>query len=448
MKPTITRWDPEDREFWAREGRAIARRNLAFSIFAEHLGFAVWVLWSVIAVKLPDAGFRFSTGELFWLVSVPGLVGATLRFPYTFAPARFGGRTWTTISALLLLVPVTALAVMVSDPGTPYWAFLLAAATAGLGGGNFAASMANISHFFPDSEKGFALALNAAGGNIAVAVAQKVVPLIILVGGSLQLANAGLIWVPFILVAAFCAWRYMDNLGTAESSWREQAVIVRRRHTWLLTLLYVGTFGSFIGYSAALPLLIKTQFAGIDPLAYAFLGPLIGSLARPVGGHLSDRIGGARVTLGSVVGMAAVVPALIATLHHGDAFGPFLACFFVLFALAGVANGAVFRIVPIVFRDHALREAQGGTAPRTAALARARREAAACLGFCSAVGAYGAFLIPQAFRWSLAATGGLDAALYGFLAFYAACVGLTWWCYARPRFATGLRHPEPEFARA
>ncbi|MBA3369865.1 MAG: MFS transporter, partial [Thermoleophilaceae bacterium] len=229
MSRWISDWKPDDETFWRERGSAIARRNLTFSIFAEFLGFSVWLLWSIVAANLNDAGFDYTVGQLFWLVSVPALVGATLRFPYTFAVARFGGRNWTVVSALLLLIPVVLLVVMVGDPGTPYGLMLLAAATAGFGGGNFASSMVNISYFYPDDRKGFPLALNAAGGNIGVAVVQAFVPLVITVaivggqaGGGPFLVNAGLLWIPLILLAAGCAWFFMNNLKVSTSEFREQ----------------------------------------------------------------------------------------------------------------------------------------------------------------------------------------------------------------------------------
>src|SRR5690242_7016416 len=228
MGKWIADWQPEDETFWARTGKKIARRNLIWSILAENIGFSVWLVWSITATKLPAVGFKYTTDQLFQLVALPGLVGALMRFPYTFAVPRFGGRNWTVVSALLLLVPTLLLIVLVRRPDTPFWLMSLVAATAGLGGGNFASSMANISFFFPDREKGFALGLNAAGGNIGVSSVQLVVPIAVgyavLPGGGtggLHLENAGLIWLPLILLSATGAWWFMDNLRPARSSFRD-----------------------------------------------------------------------------------------------------------------------------------------------------------------------------------------------------------------------------------
>ena len=268
----ISEWNPEDAAFWKSRGKRIATRNLIWSIVAENIGFSVWLIWSVTAPRLNKAGFHYTTDELFTLVALPGLIGALMRFPYTFAVPRFGGRNWTMVSALMLFIPTLSLAFLVTRPDTPFWLMATAAATAGFGGGNFASSMANISFFYPDRDKGFALGLNAAGGNIGVSTVQLLVP--ILVGmawldlspagakphAGPHLENAGLMWLPLIAVAIFGAYRFMDNLASQRSSFRDQLVIARRKHTWIIAWLYIGTFGSFIGYSAALPLLIKTQF--------------------------------------------------------------------------------------------------------------------------------------------------------------------------------------------
>ncbi len=448
----IEAWDPNDERFWESAGKSIARRNLVFSIFAEFLGFSVWQVYSVVAALLPSIGFDFTLDQLFWLAALPGLVGATARFPYTFAVPLFGGRNWTIVSALLLLIPALLLGILVQNPDTPFLMFALAAATAGFGGGNFASSMANISYFYPDGKKGLALGLNAAGGNIGVSIVQLVVPALITLGsfgalvgapqtrsetatgasGPVWVQLAGFVWVPLILVSAACAWFFMDNLRVQSASLREQAIILRRKHTWIMSLLYTGTFGSFIGYSASFPLLIRSQFpenAGL--LGYAFLGPLIGSLIRPAGGWLSDRLGGARVTFWSFIIMIAAVSGVLYFLGAGS-FTGFLLMFLVLFTTTGIGNGSTFRMIPVIYRsyhEHLAGEGDGSVGER------ARRgglmEAAAALGFTSAVAAYGAFLIPRGYGASIRATGGPERALLVYVAFYAVCLAATWWYYYR-----------------
>ena len=440
----ITGWDPNDEAAWRSGGSSIARRNLAFSILAEFLGFSVWQLWSVVAVQLNRAGFHLTVGELFWLVSVPGLVGATLRFPYGFAVPLVGGRNWTVVSAALLLVPTVVLTVLVQRPDTPFWLLLVAAGTAGFGGGNFASSMSNISFFYPDARKGWALGLNAAGGNIGVAVVQFVVPAVVGLGvlglqaksaRHLTLASAGLVWIPLVLAATVCAFLFMDNLAVSRASLRSQASVLRRRHTWVMSWLYIGTFGSFIGYSAAMPLLMKTAFPSVNSAEFAFLGPLVGSVARPLGGWLSDRVGGAVVTFWTFAAMALATLGVIATLGRTGApgdFGLFLAVFGVLFVCAGAGNGSTFRMIPAIFSAESARAAEGRDAAEREEIDRTgRREAATVLGFTSAIAAYGSFVIPQGYSLSLSRTGGYTGALAAFLAFYVTCLAVTWWFYLR-----------------
>lgn len=438
-------WNPEDERTWEASGKFIARRNLTWSIVAENLGFSIWLIWSVVATKLPKAGFHYSTEQLFQLVALPGLVGSLMRFPYTFAVPKFGGRNWTTVSAFLLFLPTLALATMVTRPDTPFWAMALTAATAGLGGGNFASSMANISFFYPDRKKGFALGLNAAGGNIGVSTVQLLVPVLIGCGwvnlyvgapqgsSGLYLQNAGLMWLPFIALAVFGAYRYMDNLSSARSSFKDQLVIAGRKHTWIMSWLYIGTFGSFIGYSAAFPLLLKTQFPEVTT-NLAFLGALVGSVARPLGGLLADKIGSARVTFWNFVAMGLATMGVIHFVDNKD-FAGFLAMFLVLFVTTGVGNGSTFRMIPVIFRREKMRTVKGQGPEREAvALKAARIESAAVLGFASAVGACGGYLIPRGFGASIKATGGPHTALGFFLAFYLTCVALTWWHYLRSTF--------------
>ncbi|WP_248961569.1 MFS transporter [Sphaerisporangium perillae] len=423
----ISDWNPDDPGFWESRGKGVARRNLAFSILAEHLGFTLWTVWSIVAVKL--GAYRFSTDQLFWLVSLPNLVGSTLRLPYTFAPAKFGGRNWTVVSALLLLVPAALLAIAVANPATPYWAFLLIAATAGLGGGNFASSMANITYFYPERRQGWALGLNAAGGNIGVSSVQLVMPLVITGFG---LAAAGLFWVPFIIVAAVGAFFFMDNLTTAKASAREQLKIAGRAQTWIMSFLYIGTFGSFIGYTTAFPLLIKSQFPEYtSAVTWAFLGALVGSLIRPLGGRLSDRLGGGRVTLWNFVAMGGAI-ALVGFGLGAHSFVFFFGSYLLLVALTGIGNGSTYRMIPAIFKAKAVEGVSADDrAAYEAAAAKGRRDSSAAIGIISAIGAFGGFFINRGFGTSIAATGGAGAALAAFACFYVLCAALTWFCYLR-----------------
>jgi NNP family nitrate/nitrite transporter-like MFS transporter len=416
----LDNWNPEDGDQWTARGRGIARRNLVVSIFAEFLGFAVWALWSIVVPQLPAAGFNLSIDQMFWLIALPSLVGATLRIPYTFAVPLFGGRNWTIVSALLLLAPASALAWAVQRPETSFGVLLLIAALAGLGGGNFASSMANISFFYPEREKGRALGLNAAGGNIGTAAVQLAVPLVIATSAGIALERAGLVFIPFVILAAVLAFFLMDNVSTAKSDPRAFAVATRNRHTWIISFIYIGTFGSFIGFSGAFPTLLKSQFPEVT-LAIAFAGALVGSVARPGGGILADKLGGAKVTVAAFLVMAAGTVGAIFSLraHH---FWLFMASFLVLFLATGVGNGSVYRMIPAVFR-HAARSGEE--------LAVARRAAAGCLGIAGAVGAFGGFLIPRGFATSTSLTGGIEAALWVIVGLYAVMLAVTWLFYAR-----------------
>jgi NNP family nitrate/nitrite transporter-like MFS transporter len=436
----ISDWNPEDEAFWKSKGKLIARRNLIWSIVAEHIGFSVWLIWSIVATKLPAAGFHYSTDELFQLVAIPGLIGSLMRFPYTFAVTMFGGRNWTIFSAAVLFIPTLGLAYFVSRPETPFWMMLLVASTAGLGGGNFASSMANISFFYPDRMKGWALGLNAAGGNIGVSSVQLLTPIMMGIGlfnlyqatpvGGVYLQNAGLMWIVPLIVAVTGAILFMNNLTSAKSSFADQLAIIARRHTWIMSFIYIGTFGSFIGYSAAFPLLIKTQFPSIT-IAIAFLGPLVGSLSRPFGGLLADKVGGAIVTFWNFIAMAAATIGVLYFVGAKD-FTGFLAMFLILFVTTGIGNGSTYRMIPSIFREENLRKFRGqGDAGRALALKAARIESGAALGFIGAIGACGGYLIPSGFGKSIAITGGPQLALIVYLGFYAICLAMTWRFYLR-----------------
>ncbi|MBO9555344.1 nitrate/nitrite transporter [Cellulomonas sp.] len=422
----IDGWNPEDEGQWSSVGKPIARRNLGLSVFAEFLGFGVWALWSIVVPQLASAGFALTVDQSFWLIAVPILVGATLRIPYTFAVPVFGGRNWTIISALLLLVPTISLAIVVQNPDTSFGVLLGIAALAGLGGGNFASSMANISFFYPEKEKGRALGFNAAGGNIGTAAVQIAVPLVIVGAAGVQLERAGLMFVPFVLIAALLAWRFMDNLSNAKSDPRSYGAATRVKHTWIISFVYIGTFGSFIGFAGAFPTLLKNQFPEIT-LSVAFLGALVGSFARPLGGALADKLGGARVTIGAftVMGIGTVC-AIFALRAHS--FGGFLASFLVLFVATGAGNGSVYRMIPAVFRHGATDDEDK---------ARRAKAAAGCLGIAGAIGAFGGFLIPRGFAVSTTATGNIQAALWVIVGLYVVMSLTVWAVYQRRGSAFG-----------
>ncbi|GAA1252421.1 MFS transporter [Janibacter melonis] len=414
----VEHWDPEDPVAWEHGGRRLARRNLGLSVYAEFLGFCVWALWSVVVPQLPAAGIPVTLGEQFWLVSLPALVGATLRVPYSFAVTKVGGRNWTVVSALLLLLPTLALAWSVSTQ-QGFGVLLACAALAGLGGGNFASSMTNISFFFPEAAKGRALGINAAGGNLGTGIVQMVIPAVVAVGAGIHLEYAGLVMVPLVLLAAVLAWRGMDNLREARSDLGSYRDACRRRDTWVISVLYIGTFGSFVGYSAAFPTLLVSQFPEQSPYV-AFVGAVVGALTRPLGGSVADRLGGARVTIAAFAVMAAgAVGAVLALAQHS--FVLFVASFVVMFAGSGIGNGATYRMIPAVFR----------AGVSAADLPRARRAAAACIGIAGAVGAYGGFLIPQGLRLARTELGSLVPALWVFVAAYVLMGLLTWARYAR-----------------
>jgi NNP family nitrate/nitrite transporter-like MFS transporter len=473
----IDDWNPEDAAFWEGGGRRIARKNLIFSIFAENIGFSIWVLWTIVVINLANVGITMSLSETFWLTAVPNLIGSALRLPYTFAVPRFGGRAWTAISASLLLIPTALLAIIVPSGwlaglghDAQFWVLLACAATAGVGGGNFSSSMANISFFYPEKQKGLALGLNAAGGNLGVAITQLMVPLVIIIGipaaavklpiHEVHLAYAGLVWMPFIVLAAVGAWLYMDSLTQAKADTRSYAAATRHGQTWIMSILYIGTFGSFIGYSFALPLVIKNtfpeflaqhSFIATYLAGLGFVGALIGSVSRPLGGWLADRVGGARVTLAVFIGMGAFT-ALAMVGVSNRSFGLFFGAYMVIFLLAGMGNGSTYRMIPVIFGALGRRTAAAAGLDPDHTRVSFKRQAAAVLGIAGAIGAFGGFLIQVAFRQaSLGVTAAVKAAespaeklsvaqahadwslgaLWVFLGAYAVLAVVTWAFYLR-----------------
>ncbi|WP_411102191.1 MFS transporter [Streptomyces sp. cmx-4-9] len=422
----IERWDPEDEAFWKETGEPIARRNLLYSVLSEHIGFSIWSLWSVLVLFMgPQYGI--DPAGKFFLIATATLVGALVRIPYTFAVARFGGRNWTVVSALLLLAPTTA-ALVVMEPGTSYGTFLAVAALTGVGGGNFASSMTNINAFFPLRKKGWALGLNAGGGNIGVPVVQLAALLVIGTAGAGHPRLLLAAYLPLVVAAATMAALRMDNLAPVRADTGAVREALRAPHTWIMSFLYVGTFGSFIGYSFAFGLVLQTQF-GRTPLQAAsltFTGPLLGSLVRPVGGALADRFGGARITLAAFVAMAAATGVVVLASVR-ESLPVFLAGFVALFVLSGLGNGSTYKMIPGIFQAEAVARGMSGED----AAAYGRRLSGAAMGLIGAVGGLGGLGINLVFREAFSRSGSGTAAFVTFLACYAVCCAVTWAVYLR-----------------
>ncbi len=451
-------WDPEDREQWNDGGEKIAKRNLYISVFSLFLAFAVWVVWSVVVVYLPDVGFDYSASQLFLLTALPPLVGATGRIFYSFAVPIFGGRRFNAVATASLLIPALGLGFAVQNPETPFWLMALLAATAGLGGANFSSSMDHVNSLWPERKEGYALGMNAGVGNVGVSAAQFIAPLVITVGifgvlgGSglenqdsgnmVWLQNAGFIWVPFILIGAVTSWYGLNDVGNVDANFKEQLTILTDKHNWIMCFLYVGTFGSFLGYATAFPLLASLQFpdagfslAGITlgVATFAFILPLIGALIRPPGGTISDKFGGARVTFLVFLTMALATAGVIVFMIQ-DLFWGFFLSFVVLFFAAGIGNASTFKMIPVIFRKRHVERIGPNPSPkeRKKALNKAELEAGSVLGFSGGVGAYGGFLIPQGFSTSIDMTEATVSAMVVFLVFYIACIAVTWYYYYRP----------------
>ncbi len=499
----IQKWDPEDTEFWKKEGKKVANRNLWISILCLLCAFTVWTYWSVIIVQMKNLDFPFTEVQLFTLPAIAGLMGATLRIPNSFLIALSGGRNTIFLTTVLLIIPSLGVGIALQDKTTSYMTFVIMAALSGIGGGNFASSMSNISYFFPKKSQGTSLGLNAGLGNFGVSIMQILSPFVMMFalfgvwGGAGQISkiagelvyiqNAALLWVPILVIASIFSWFGMNNLPTASpnlgsifssflkilfllivgffvggiglylflilniSKWivlpvvivltvllmklipgkiktnlKQQFVIFKNKHNWVMTYLYTMTFGSFIGFSVAFPLLISVVFGNLpdgtpnpnapNPFVYAWLGPFVGSLVRPVGGWLSDKLGGAKVTHWNTVVMILAVVGVGYCIKLAEKnpvsnfyFFVFLILFLILFIATGVGNGSTFRMVPNIFKA---------------------KEAGPVLGWISAVAAYGAFLIPRIIG-EQAQGKHIEYALYGFAVYYFSCLILNWYYYKR-----------------
>src|SRR5262245_8024287 len=457
MSHRITDWNPEDTVAWEAGNKNIARRNLIWSVAAEHIGFSVWSLWSVMVLFMPEAVYHFSAGDKFLLGATATFVGACLRIPYTLATATFGGRNWTVFSAFVLLIPTLGTMWLLAHPGLPLWPYLVCAALAGFGGGNFASSMTNINAFYPQRLKGWALGINAGGGNIGVPMVQLVGLLVIATLGNRQPYSVCAVYLVALAIAGIGGALFLANLEHHKIDRTAMGSFLRERDTWVIALLYIGTFGSFIGFAFAFGQVLQINFAAggqsaaqasLHAAQIAFIGPLLGSLSRVYGGKLADRIGGGRVTLAVFAGMILGAGILVGVSMLDDhTSGPATAAmmagyvvgFVALFLLSGIGNGSVYKIIPSIFeaRSRSLDVSE----PERVAWSRAM--SGALIGFAGAVGALGGVGINLALRQSYLSSHSATTAFWIFLAFYVVACAVTWAMYVRRPVAAPVTTPEP-----
>ncbi|MGH3969572.1 MAG: nitrate/nitrite transporter [Mycobacterium sp.] len=458
----ISEWNPEDVHAWETGNGAIARRNLICTVIADHVAFSIWSLWAVMVLFMPQDVYGLSPGDKLLLGAVATFVGGCVRIPYTLGIAKFGGRNWTTFSALVLLIPAAGTIVLLANPGQPLWAYVVCAALTGLGGGNYSASLANVNAFYPQRLKGWALAVNAGGGNLGVAVVQLVGLLVLAVAGNRQPYWVCAIYLVLLAIAGIAAALFMDNLDHAIEVGNYRSIL-SGCHSWVISLLYVGTFGSFIGFSFAFGRVLYINFlttgqtaaqASLHVAQIAFLGPLLGSLSRIYGGRLADRIGGSRVTLAVFAGMILAAGLLVGVSTYDETTGPatsdtalvgYIVGFIALFILSGIGNGSVFKMIPSIFEARS-RELDVSEPERRH---WSRAMSGALIGFAGAVGAFGGVAINLALRQSYESTGEETSAFWIFLGFYVVAATLTWAMYVRrPVSARGLPDPDIASARA
>ncbi len=429
----LARWEPEDEPFWRETGSKVAWRTLITTTACLVLSFATWFMVSAIVVRLPGIGFQFTTMQLFWLAAMPGLAGGTLRIVHTFLIPIYGTRHVVTAATLLKLIPCVGFGLAIMNPGTPFWVFLILALTAGFGGGDFSSFMPSTSIFFPKRLQGTALGIQAGVGNFGVSLAQFASPWIIgfavigtsqtlvMGGGPSQvwLQNAALWYVPLLLLLGVWGWSSLRSVPVL-ASFREQLDIFSNKHTWFCTITYVMTFGSFSGFSAAFPLLIKTLYGNFpgapDPLTYAFLGPLVGSAARVGAGPVSDRVGGGILThivgIGLVICVGIMAFTGLLTPTSLAQFPYFVALMLVIFLLAGVGNASTFRQYPIVF-SHSPRQGAG------------------VIGWTAAVAAYGPFIFATLIGTVITRFGSPVPFFLGIGVYYVIATAINWWYYTR-----------------
>jgi len=440
MAATIENWNVEDKQFWESTGRKIAWKTLTVTTLALMFSFATWFMMSVIVVKLPGIGFKFTTSQLFWLAAMPGLAGGTLRIIHTFLLPVYGTRNIVTFATLLKLVPVIGIGLAIMNPATPFWVFMVLALSAGFGGGDFSSFMPSTSVFFPKKLQGTALGIQAGIGNFGVSLAQFVTPMMVGVSiyGASQvftkvnpktkeilgtseifLQSAAFWYVPILIVLAILAWVYLRRIPV-KASFKEQLDIFKNKHTWFCTITYMMTFGTFAGLSAAFPLMIKILYGGFegapDPLVYAFYGPLIGSASRVLFGFIADKTGGAILTtitgIGLAIGVLMLITMGLVSPTGMEQFPMFVSVILALFFFTGMGNAATFRQFPIIFGHN-------------------RRQAAGVIGWTAAIAAYGPFIFATIIGAVISANGNAKAFFAGLLVFVIFATLVNWYYYNR-----------------
>lgn len=429
----LSKWEPEDPEFWKEKGSKIAWRTLFITTIGLTFSFATWFMMSAIVVRIPQIGFKFDTMQLFWLAAMPGLAGGTLRIINMFLIPIYGTRHVITYTTILKLIPCIGIGLAVMNPNTPFWVFMILAFTAGFGGGDFSSYMPSTRFFFPKKMQGTALGVQAGIGNFGVSLVQFITPWIIGIAAfgasqtltigdstkSVWLQNAAFWYAPFLVIGGMIAWNFLRSVPI-KASFKEQLDIFKLKHTWFCTITYVMTFGSFSGLSAAFPMLIKSLYGAFpgapDPLQYAFLGPLVGSLARILFGPVADKYGGAILT--HITGIVLIISTLamafmgLFTPTSLDQFTLFVVFMLILFFFTGIGNAATFRQYPIIFAD-------------------SPRQSAGVIGWTAAVAAYGPFIFSTLIGSSSTNTGSPLPFFYGTVVFFVIATAINWWYYTR-----------------
>jgi len=454
----ITDWNPEDTAAWEAGNNKIARRNLLWIVACDHTAFGVWTLFPVLALFMPQNVYGYSAADKFLLGATATLVAACLRAPYSLGIATFGGRNWTVFSIVVLIVPTVGTIWLLAHPGLPLWPYLVCAALTGMGGANYAASMTNTNAFYPHRRKGFALGFNAGAGNLGVPMIQLVGLLVIAVAGYREPYWVCGLYLVLVTAVAVGAAHYMDNLAHATYDVSHLRSILGERETWLLAMLYLGTFGSWIGFSFAFGQVLQIGFVGtgqshaqasLHAAELVFIGPALGSVARIYGGRLADRIGGSRVTLGVLATMGVVTAFLVSISTHEDhspgrtsaaTIVGYVCGFMALFILAGLGNGSVYKMIPSVFeaRSHGL------DLPEADRRRWSQGTSGAVIGFVAAFGALGGVGINLALRQSYISTGTDTLAFWAFLLFYVAAAAVTWARYVRRPVSAPASVPESQ----